>query len=256
VTPRRKAALALLPLVLLGTGIASWFSHVPDPEYNGVKLGSYLTSNVINWQEAIKTLGGLGPRSVPFLIKEMTPDPAHEFLFRIAPKLPASLQKLTPDKQEYDHRRRIASALLWHLDSDARPALPHAFRAVERKDPVVIHNCINLIGWLCLGPPDETRAVHALILATESPDLNTRREALRWLSRVKSQYPQVIPALIRLMYQPGLGPTCMNSLVPFGTNALPALKEAAEKEKKGHIRLAALTIEKIEREAGKAPPTQ
>ena len=249
--------MALIILLVLGAIGAFYLTHVPEPEYNGVKLGSYLTNRnavfgagahvarmsspatapiVILGGGASETLAGLGPKAVPYLVNKMTPNPANELMFRITPRLPTSLQKFTPDKGKHDDRRMLASVLLCKLDTDAISALPHALRAVERMDPVVLYYCVNIIGWHAPGTPYEDRTVKALIGATEAKDANTRRVALHFLQRIKTPHPEIVPVLIRHMYEPGMGATCMNSLVRFGTNALPALRKAAEDEKKGRRR--------------------
>jgi hypothetical protein len=258
----------LIILLVLGAVSAFYLTRVPEPEYNDVKLGSYLTNHyavfgggtqsmfILGGEKASETLAGLGPKAVPYLVNEMTPNPAYELMFRITPRLPTSLQKFTPDKGKHDYRRMLASVLLCKLDTDAITALPHALRAVERMDPVVLYYCVNIIGWHAPGTPYEDRTVKALIGATEAKDANTRRVALHFLQRIKTQHPEIIPVLVRNMYEPGLGVTCMDSLVRFGTNALPALKKAAEDEKKGHIRLAEMTIEKIEQQSAIQRPSQ
>ena len=250
----RKAALALVVLVLIGAASAFWMNRVPEPQYKGVKLGFYLTNGVINWQQAFDTLSGLGPQAVPYLVNEMTPRPGYHLLFKFAPRLPASVQNLLPDQRFYNARRGMAAYLLCRLDTDAIAALPAALRAVENKDSAVLSSCVHLIGQLAPGTPYEARAVDALITATDSPDSTTRRAALGWLQRVNPQYHQAIPVLVRKMYDAGMGETCMKSLLRFGTNALPALHKAAEEEKKGHIRLAEMTIEKIEQQAKAGSP--
>jgi hypothetical protein len=261
VTRGRKIGLTLALLVPLSAALAFQLNRVPEPEYNGVKLGFYLTNKVVQWAQASETLSGLGPRAVPYLLDQMAPNPAYEWMFKIGPRLPASLQKLIPDQRKYNGRRHMAATFLSHLDQDAISALPHALAAIERKDPAVLESCMMIVGWLSPGTSYEPRAVDAFLAVAEDKSLSAplapqmRRAAIGWLQRMSPRHTQAIPAILRHMYEPGMGETCMKSLVRFGTNALPALRLAAEEEKKGHIRLAEMTIEKIEQQARAASPT-
>ncbi len=62
---RTKKTSAIILLFIILAAFGSWFcGRVPEPEYDGKKLGTYL-KNVWDWEGSRKAVEALGPRAVP-----------------------------------------------------------------------------------------------------------------------------------------------------------------------------------------------
>lgn len=239
-------------LALLAAGAAGifWARYIPEPAYQGVGLGTYLAQWQTNQFGAQKAIKELGTNAVPYLVRKMQRDSFTETLLKLAEKAPKSLQPLLPRSMEYNITRYAAASLL----RDEPSALPAAIKLLEQDDPFspVSFACTIIVANHGPHSEHELRAVRTLVKAAIGPDRSTRHFALQYLSRYRmwsskvNIKTEIIPALIGGLYYPG-GTRYMEPLIQLGTNALPALRIAAESEKTNvHIRPAGIVVEKIE----------
>lgn len=247
---RRAATIVILTLLLLGAA-GWWFVRIPEPAFNGVPLGIYLDTFRSEPQKAYAAVRALGPSAVPYLVEEMKPDPIFENLNRASPRLPASLQSLLPDHISYLNRRMHASALLGSLGTNAISAVPVLLTINLTNDLLFLSQTVDLIGRLAPGTKYERKAVNALLEAITNGSAHYNGKALKkaayqHLGAFTYSQEQIIPILVSGLHEPGMSGACIAGLVKFGTNAIPALRNASLSET-NHVRPATVALEKIEK---------
>lgn len=239
--------------IALFVAVSLWMKHVPEPKYQGVGLGHYLTisrtapENMRAHREGREAIKAMGASAVPYLERQIEKDPVREVLIRIAPKMPDKVASMFPDRYAYLHRRSTAAALLPQAGTNAVSALPRLLEIAEAESPDYTHNLIRAIGMLAPGTIYEDGA-RRLILRVVSEARTDREDELRrmsyhFLGTLGGN--EVLPALIDGLKEPKMIDRCIESLVLLGTNAIPLLEKAAEGEK-GHIRPATLALEKVQ----------
>ena len=224
-----------------------WAAHVPEPKYEGIGLGVYISNSTNNVGPAKVATAGLGGLAVPYLVQQMKPDPLRELLFKAAQKLPGQFNSILNDRGEYQRRRAVAAFLLLTLGTNAVTALPAALQMVEASDDRVFLNAVQLLR-LAPGTEHETRALHALLhlISLKRPDWAhtfARRIAYDLLPNFTANSEIVIPALVKSLHEPG-GARRIDPVVRFGTNAIPALRIASASET-NHVRPATVALERI-----------
>ena len=234
---RNIAALFVTLCVLLA--LSFWRSYVPEPMYNGVGLGTYLFG-ANTFEEGFRVSQILGVKAAPYLANEMQPNAAYELAFRLAARLPPGVQSMLPDKNEYQRRRSKASTMLLFLRTNAAPALPTVLKLVEKRDPLMQHTCLILLGTVAPGPSHEERALELLLRALEEPiarsEYNPRKAIYSVLGNFTICLDKISFALAHGLHEHA----------NIGPPAIPALREAVKLETNIHIRPAGLALEKIE----------
>jgi hypothetical protein len=251
---KRHYAFTAAGLALF-VGLSWWIKHVPEPKYQGVGLGDYLRrprtfpppERMQARRDAREAVKALGASAVPYLANQIEKDPLREFLFKIAPKMPAKVASMFPDRFAYSHRRSTAAAFLPEAGTNAVSAVPRLIELAEAESPNYTHNFIRAIGMLAPGTEHEDPARRLILRvireARTEPDNELRRMSYHFLGTLGGD--EVLPALIDGLKEPQMVDRCIESLVRLGTNAIPHSKKAAEAET-GHIRPATLALEKVQ----------
>ena len=184
-------------LLLLGIIFVARFTHIPEPVFEGVQLGIYLSDPQKCDDTVQKKFKALGREAVPYLIDQMKPDLLQEIFAKIHPKLPVRVQKAVPDPLIYQSRRITAAMLLSVLHTKAADCLPVAMELLEKKDPAVKAYCIGLAGLHAPGTVYEERALRFLLAActyTAPMDREKTRTAIYWLGRnFRRHKDEIIP---------------------------------------------------------------
>ena len=245
----RKIALALLTIVGFALALSFWHSYVPEPVHNGIGLSTYLTGTN-NFEDGFRVSQILSAKAAPYLANEMRPQPLYELAFRLAPKLPAAVRSILPNQSEYQMRRARASRMLYYMRTNAAPALPTLLGLLEKRDPIIQHNCLILVGTLAPGTQYEERALQLLLKTLGEPiarpEYNHRKAIYSVLGNFTIRLDELSSLLAQGMREHANISPCLDSLLKIGPPAIPALKEAVKFETNIHIRPADLALEKIE----------
>ena len=239
--------------IVLFAALTLWTNHIPEPKYQGVGLGIYLTTTrtapgyMRAHREGREAINAMGASAVPYLERQIEKDPMREFLIRIAPKMPSKVASMFPDRYAYLHRRSTAAGLLPEAGTNAVSALPRLLAIAEAESPNYTHNLIRAIGMLAAGTEYEDGARRLILKvvneARSDRDRELRLMSYHFLGTLGGN--EVLPALIDGLKEPRMVDRCIESLVRLGTNAIPQLKKVAEGET-GHIRPATLALEKVQ----------
>lgn len=232
---------------MIGTATVLWRYHrVPEPKVNGVGLGVYLADSRAE-SDLQRIASEFGPRAVPYLAQQIRRDRAREQIHKAAARLPFEKDLLAADIKNYNRRRFIALHLLYALHTNALSCLPEILEITENPDDPAFSTALIILR-IAPGTEHELRALNALVAATtvSRPNRSSsfeRNYAYGLLPYFTAHPDVVIPALVSSLHEPG-GYKRIDSVVRFGTNALPALKEAALRET-NHIRPATIALERI-----------
>src|SRR2546430_15665842 len=183
-------------IVILGVGIYSLRQR--EPSYQGKSLSDWVDLLYsTNHTQAMNSIGGIGPKAIPFLFeKARHEDPAVQRFYRaIWPKLPAILrQRLpTPKPVDLNFPGKIGNALM----AVGQQELPRLIAALEDRDPHVRHVAvlgIRYMGAQMGAKPDA--AVPVLCELLSDPDDWVRGSALVALGLMGPKAKPAVPAFI------------------------------------------------------------
>ena len=252
----RKIALALLASIGLVLTLSYWRSYLPEPRHNNIGLNTYLTSTnfeylaYTGYHPSAQLAKALDPKAATYLAKQMQPNAVYELAFRLAPKFPSAVQPLFPNKAEYQTRRLRASSILSMMRTNAAPALPTLLSLVEKRDPLIEHPCLMLVGTLAPGTTYEERALRMLLRLLEQPRpssaYNHRKAIYSVLGNFTIRLDEISSVLVHGLREYSTVSPCLDSILKIGPPAIPALREAVKSETNIHVRPAGLALEKIE----------
>ena len=244
----RKLFLSISGGIAILAALTLWWNHVPEPRLNGIGLGHYL-DKAPQQADLLSIVPQFGHSAVPYLAKQIEPDPIRELIHNASQKLKFEPAALLKDRIAHHERRARAIYFLTLLGTDAvEAAFPTILTIAERPDDPVFHIALPLL-QLALGTEQEVRALHALIAATRlerepwSPRKFAKQVAYEMLPKFKNHPDIIMPPLIDSLHEPG-GYKRIDIVVGFGTNALPALREATRSET-NHVRPATIALERI-----------
>lgn len=254
--PNRKLFLSISGGVAIIASLTLWWNHVPEPKLNGVGLCHYL-DNAANQADIVRIVPQFGETAVPYLAKQIEPDPIRELVRRASLNVGFEPTVLQKDWSDHQQRRARAISFLYLVGPDAiEAALPSILIVAERPEDPLFLRALPFLG-LALGTEYELRALQALIAAIKFHEQPLRRPFVRRyaydvLPKFKNHPDIIMPPLIESLHEPG-GYKRIDVVVRFGTNAIPALREAALLET-NHVRPATVALEKILAASTVAPP--
>jgi hypothetical protein len=223
------------------------FFYLPEPTLNGSGLSAYLAS--ARYQSDFSEVAhAFGPGAIPYLTRQIKRDPWRESFHKATQKLPFGKSFIAADAKSYYQRRYYALYFLFAMGTNAVPALPDILKIAEAPDDPLFTTALYTLK-IAPGTEFELPALKALLAATSLYDSPARsytfeRNHLYGLVSEFTAHPEIVaPALVASLQAPG-GYKRIDSVVQFGTNALPALKEAALRET-NHIRPATIALERI-----------
>lgn len=244
---QKRSFSSLLALIFLSFAVLAWLNHVPEPHFNGRGLHNYLEDS--DQTQANLAVLNLGSAAVPYLTSVIKRDPLRELIYSAAEKNGHALKFLHEDQVKYRTRRMQASYQLTKLGTNAATALPVIVALVESLDDYVFYSGIEILRF-APGTKYETRALNALLRITAlnrvkewRSDTYAIQAAYETLPAFSSHYHVIIPLMIKSLQVPG-GYKRIDAIVQLGTNALPALREAALSET-NHVRPATVALERI-----------
>lgn len=239
--------LSLAAIIAILAFIIWRINYIPEPKLNGSGLSAYLTSS--RYESDLREVAhAFGPRAIPYLTHQIKRDSLRESLHKTLQKFPFGKSFLAADVKSYNKRRYSALYFLFAMEKKAIPALPEILTIAEAPEDPAFTTALYTLR-IAPGTKHELRALKALIAATSLYDSPARsytfeRNHLYGLVSEFTAHPEIVaPALVASLQAPG-GYKRIDSVVQFGTNALPALKEAALRET-NHIRPATIALERI-----------
>jgi hypothetical protein len=249
---RTKKTSAIILLFIILAAFGSWFcGRVPEPEYDGKKLGTYLEfKNVWDWEGSRKAVEALGPRAVPYLTSVAAKRPTvfelkyKAWYLRNRPKK----STLLPNPFKSEGRRNGAIMLLQDTGTNCIPALPVLIDIVKtERTNGLAHNSLLVLGKFAAGTEFEMDAFNALKAAAQETgqDRDFTRAAYYGLGSFTNQAELAVPILLQGLKDPRIFDHCAAALQKLGPRALPQLRQAASHET-GFIRPAGVVLEKIE----------
>ena len=122
--PSRKLFLSISAGIAVLAALTLWWNHVPEPKLNGVGLGHYLDT-AAQQANLARIIPQFGLDAVPYLAKQIEPDPIRELLHRASQKLSLEHDLLRKDWANYQQRRARAISFFYLLGPDGvEAALP------------------------------------------------------------------------------------------------------------------------------------
>lgn len=245
----RKSLITILCIAALILLAGIWFGGVPEPRYNGVRLGVLLESNptpgagLTELQEAVKVLG---PKSVPYLasVLEREPTSFHQLYGRTVPNLSSKIQKVFPRPKNFTLRRTRAAAALMHTGANGVAAIPVLIlTATNDAFFGTRHNAVGALAMIAPGTGFEEAAATAIISRTTDENQALREHAYSSLGAFTNQMDKVVPMLLHGLRNPAVRDFAMISLRRLGTNVMPIVRQKVQNE--GYL---PMSFEALERE--------
>jgi hypothetical protein len=243
----RKLFLSISGGIAVLVALTLWWNHVPEPKLNDVGLGHYLDT-AAQQADLARIIPQFGLDAVPFLAKQIEPDPIRELLHRASQKLSLEHDLVRKDWANYQQRRTRAISFFYLLGPDAvEAALPTILTIAERPEDPAFYSVLPFLS-LSLGTEHEVRALHAIIAAIKVKHQPWSRAyakplAYEMLPKFKNHPDIIMPPLIESLHEPG-GYKRIDLVVRFGTNAIPGLRQATLSET-NHVRPATVALERI-----------
>ena len=243
--PNRKLFLSISGGIVVLAALTLWLNHVPEPKLNGVGLGHYI-DNAAQQVDLARIIPQFGLAAVPYLAKQIEPDPIRELLHRASQKFSIEHDLLRKDWATYQQRRARALSFFYLLGPDGvEAALPTIITLAERPEDPAFYSALPFLS-MALGTEHEVRALHALIAALKVKHRSrgyAKPLVYGMLPKFKNHPHIIMPPLIESLHEPG-GYKRIDIVVSFGTNAIPALREATRSET-NHVRPATVALERI-----------
>jgi hypothetical protein len=241
--------LVFLLMVLIGAFAGWYWNQIPEPEYDGVKLGSCLDFTTLEaWNHSRMVAKALGSKAVPYLTAVASPPSYFDQKYRaFYMQQPRNRWSFLPSPFVRESRRMRAVALLMETGTNCVPSLPvliNIVRTERRSGPR--QNAVNTLGKFAPGTAVESEAFAALKMAAEDgeDDHDFLRLVYYALGSFTNQADIVAPMLISHLKEPGMFSNCSAGLLKLGIKALPAVRAAASQES-GTIRPATVVLEKM-----------
>jgi hypothetical protein len=241
----RRLFLPISGGIAIIAALTLWWRHVPEPKLNGVGLGHYLDT-APQQADLPRIIPQFGLDAVPYLAKQIEPDPIRELVHRASRKFSLKHDLVRKDWANYQQRRARALSFFYLLGPDGvEAALPAILTLAERPEDPAFYSALPFLS-MALGTEHEVRAVHALIAATKVKH-QSRAYAKPLVYGILPQFKKhrdiIMPSLIESLHEPG-GYKRIDIVVSFGTNAIPALRQATLSET-NHVRPASVALERI-----------
>ena len=217
--------------------VAVWFGSVPEPRYNGVRLGALLDNNPVGPGSGLfdlqKAAKALGPQAVPYLTAVLKREPTsfQQWYARTLPRLPLTIRKLAPPPKIVTQRRARAAAALTQTGTNAITALPLLIK-IAINDPFfgTRHNAVGTLAAVAPGTAFEEAAATAVISRTTDENQTLREHAFSSLGAFTNQMEKVVPTLLHGLRQSAVRENAMVGLRRLGTNAMPIVRRRVQNE--------------------------
>lgn len=244
----RKSSLLLCAFVAI-LAFAAWrFHHVPQPNYHGIGLGDYIfnpSNTVEHTHAAVVEVGSI---AVPYLIQQMQPEPLRELVHKAARRLTIQPGFLQEDWLAYQRRRTISAFHLVVLGTNSITAVPDALELAASPEDPTYYYCLRLLEF-APGTEHETNALNLLLKVCREHDGTWPQKDPRWLAAYGAlsafhRHPDIVlPIILPLLHEPG-GFRHIESILRFGTNAIPYLQNASASET-NYVRPATVALRKL-----------